>query len=67
MPGAEESEASRRVCDEAYIQMNRLTAVDPQSEAFLLRMRQFRRMTAPARDAEIQRARQSGAWRSLLR
>jgi hypothetical protein len=67
MPGAEESEASRRVCDEAYIQMSRLMAVDPQSEAFLLRMRQFRRMPEAGRDSEIHRARQSAAWRSLLR
>ena len=67
MPGAEESEASRRVCDEAYIQMSRLMAVDPQSEAFLLRMRQFRRMPESGRDAEIQRARGSVGWQSLLR
>jgi len=67
MPGAEESDASRRVCDEAYIQMSRLMAVDPQSEAFLLRMRQFRRMPESGRDSEIHRARQSVAWQSLLR
>jgi hypothetical protein len=67
MPGAEESEASRRVCDEAYIQMSRLMAVDPKSEAFLLRMRQFRRMPEAGRDAEIRRARQAVGWRGLLR
>jgi hypothetical protein len=65
--GAEERDPPRRVCDEAYILMSRLTAVDPKSEAFVLRMRQFRRMPESGRDAEIQRARHSAAWRSLLR
>ena len=67
MPGAEERGPSRRVCDEAYILMSRLATADPQNEAFLLRMRQFSRMPEPGRDAEIQRARQSAAWRILLR
>lgn len=67
MPGAEERNPPRRVCDEAYMLMSRLTAIDPQSEAFVLRMRQFIRMAEPGRDAEIQRARKSIAWRSFLR
>ena len=67
MLGAEERDPPRRVCDEAYIQMSQLTAADPQSEAFLLRMRQFRRQPEPARDAEIQRARQSAGWRALMK
>lgn len=67
MPGAEERDPSRRVCDEAYILMSRLTATDPDGEAFLLRMRRFSRMPEPARDAEIQRARKSAAWRGLLK
>lgn len=66
MLGAEERTPSRRVCDEAYILMNRLTVTDPHSEAFLLRMRRFSRMPEPGRNAEIQRARQSAAWRGLL-
>lgn len=66
MPGAEERDPSRRVCDEAYLLMSRLTATDPDSEAFLLRMRRFSRMPVPARNAEIQRARNSAAWRGLL-
>jgi len=67
IPGAEDRDPPRRVCDEAYIQMSTLAAPDPQSEAFLARMRQFRRQPEPARDAEIQRARQSAAWRTLLK
>jgi len=67
IPGAEERDPPRRVCDEAYILMSRLTAAEPQSEAFLLRMRQFMRMPEPGRDAEIRRARQSAAWRNFLR
>jgi len=67
IPGAEERSPARRVCDEAYVLMSRLTAADPQSEAFLLRMTQFNRMLPAARDAEIQRARQSASWRTLLR
>jgi hypothetical protein len=66
MPGAEEHDPSRRVCDEAYILMSRLTVTDPNSEPFLLRMRRFSRMPVPARDAEILRARKSTAWRGLL-
>jgi len=67
IPGAEERSPARRVCDEAYVLMSRLTAADPQVEAFLLRMTQFNRMLPAARDVEIQRARQSAAWRTLLR
>jgi len=67
MPGAEQREPVRRVCDAAYLQMNRLLAIDPESEAFVQRMRQFMRMPDSARDTEIQRARQAAAWRSLLR
>jgi hypothetical protein len=66
MPGAEERDPSRRVCDEAYLLMSRLTATDPHGEAFLLRMRRFSRMPVPARNAEIQRARNSAAWRGIL-
>jgi hypothetical protein len=46
--------------------MSRLMANDPKSEAFLLKIRQFQQMAEAARDAEIQRARQSTAWRTLL-
>lgn len=67
MVGAEDSEPGRRVCDEAYVQMSRLLAANPESEAFVLKMHQFRRMPDAGRDAEIQRARQSAAWRSLSR
>lgn len=64
--GAEERSPRRRVCDAAYILMSGLLA-DRHSEAFLLRMRQFSQMPEAGRDAEIQRARQSAAWRALLR
>jgi hypothetical protein len=67
MVGAEEREPPRRVCDEAYVQMSRLIAADSQGEGFVLKMNQFRRMPEAGRDAEIQRARQSPGWRSLLR
>jgi hypothetical protein len=67
MVGAEGHDPPRRVCDAAYVQMSRLTAADPHSEAFVLRMRQFERMPEAGRDAEIQRARQSAGWRNLLR
>jgi hypothetical protein len=66
MPGAEERDPSRRVCDEAYLLMSRLIATDSGSEAFLLRMRQFTQMSKTARDAEIQSTRRSAAWRGLL-
>jgi hypothetical protein len=64
--GTEESNPPRRICDAAYILMSGFLA-DQHSEAFLLRMRQFSRMSEAARDAEIKRARQSAAWRALLR
>ena len=67
MVGAEEREPSRRVCDEAYVQMSRLIAADPESDTFLLKMSRFRQMSVAERDTEIQRARQSALWRSLLR
>jgi len=63
--GVEEREPPRRVCDEAYMLMSRLVANDPQSEDFLLRMRQFVHLPEARRDAEIQRARQSVVWRQL--
>lgn len=66
MPGAEERDPTRRVCDEAYLLMSRLTVTDPDGEAFLLRMRQFSRMPESARNSEIQRARKSAVWRGLL-
>jgi len=66
IPGAEERSPARRVCDEAYVLMSRLTAADPQSEAFLLRMTQFNRMLPAVRDAEIRRVRQSMVWRTLI-
>jgi hypothetical protein len=65
-PGDEESTSSRRVCDVAYDLMSHLTA-DAQDTGFLLRMQQFSRRSETARDAEIGRARQSVAWRALLR
>ena len=64
--GAEERAPSRRVCDEAYVLMSAMLAGESKSQAFLLRMRQFRGMSVAGRDAEIQRARQLAAWRSLL-
>ncbi len=67
MVGAEGHDPPRRVCDEAYVQMSRLIAADPQSQAFILRTNQFRHLPDAAKDAEIQRARQSAAWQSLLR
>ena len=67
IPGAEGHDPARRICDEAYIQMSALTAADPKSEAFLARMRQFGGQPEAARDAEIRRARQSAAWRALLK
>lgn len=67
MPEAvEEREPPRRVCDEAYLLMSRLVAANPQSEDFVLHMRQFVQLPEARRDAEIQRARQSAAWRSLI-
>jgi hypothetical protein len=65
--GAEESDHDRRVCDEAYVQMSRLLAAEPDSEAFVLRMREFTRMPVARRDAEIERARRSAAWRTLVK
>lgn len=67
MIGAEGHEPPRRVCDAAYVQMSALTAPDAKSEAFLARMRQFSGQPEATRDAEIRRARQSAAWRALVK
>jgi hypothetical protein len=64
---AEERIPAHRVCDEAYIQMNRLAAANPESNDLLLRTREFLGLPEARRDAEIQRARQSAAWLNLLR
>lgn len=64
-PGVEGREPPRRVCDEAYMLMSQLVAASPGSEDFLLRMRQFLQLPEARRDVEIQRARESAAWRSL--
>jgi len=63
----EEHEPPRRVCDEAYMLMSRLTAADPESPGFVLQMRQFLRLSEARRDVEIQRARRSASWRALTR
>jgi|GEM_PF-1799788 len=67
IPGAEGKPPARRVCDEAYVLMSRLATAGPLSEAVLSKMRQFQRLPESERDAKIQRARQTTAWRSLLR
>jgi hypothetical protein len=63
----ERQEPPRRVCDEAYVQMSALAAANPSADEHLSRMDQFLRMPEPQRDAAIQRARQSPAWRDLRR
>ena len=67
MLGAEGSIPFRRVCDEAYVQLSRLAVADPFTETFMRRMHRFLEMPPAGRDAEIERARQSADWRSLLR
>jgi hypothetical protein len=58
-------EVPHRVCDDAYLLMNQLAAANPESPEVLLHAREFLRLSNAARDAEIRRARQSAAWRSL--
>ncbi|MBE9572095.1 MAG: hypothetical protein IMF11_15810 [Proteobacteria bacterium] len=63
----EEVPPSRRVCDEAYIMMRRLFALDEDEEELLTNTDVFLDMSDEERDAEIERARKTKKWISLVK
>ncbi len=64
-PYVEERPLPRRVCDEAYLIMRRLFALE-DDEAEMLNADAFLEMTDEDRDGEIGRARRTGKWTSLI-
>lgn len=62
----EESYRPRRVCDESYLQLRRLTAMAEEEEDQMLNMKLFLEMNNDDRDAEIGRIKSSQEWTNLL-
>jgi hypothetical protein len=62
----EEIPASRRVCDEAYLMLRRLTAFKENEEDLMMNEKMFLDMTDDQRDKEIGRIKSSKEWISLL-
>jgi hypothetical protein len=62
----EDDSPSRRVCDEAYLMMRRLFALEDGEEEILENTDIFLDMTDEERDDEIDRARKTKKWISLV-
>ena len=62
--GVEEIPPSRRVCDEAYLLMRLLFALEDEATTFANK-ETFLNMTDEERDAEIERAQKTGKWINL--
>jgi len=62
----EETPPSRRVCDEAYIMIRRLFAQDENEEELSTNIDVFLDMSDEERDAEIDRAKKTKKWVSLI-
>ena len=55
-----------RICDEAYLALRRLLAHDEDEMAQERNAHEFLALEDEAKDAEIRRARESGAWTNWL-
>jgi hypothetical protein len=62
----EETPVPRRVCDEAYIMLRRLTAFKENEEDLMMSEKVFLDMTDDLKDKEIDRIKSSKEWISLL-
>jgi len=62
----EETPVPRRVCDEAYIMLRRLTAFKENEEDLMMNEKVFLDMTDDLKDKEIDRIKSSKEWISLL-
>lgn len=61
----EEKPLPRRVCDEAYLMLRRLTAYKENDEDMIINERMFLNMSDIDKDKEIQRLKSSKEWISL--
>lgn len=61
----EEKPASRRVCDEAYLMLRKLTSFKETEEDLMINERRFLDMTDEERDKEISRIKSSKEWISF--
>lgn len=61
----EEKPVPRRVCDEAYLMLRKLLALEEDEESLMTNERLFLDMTLKEKDEEIQRLKSSGEWISL--
>ena len=64
-PSVEEKPIPRRVCDEAYIMMRKLLAIEETEEEQFFNADAFLNMSEVERDAEIQKLRTSKKWTPL--
>ncbi len=62
----EETPPSRRVCDQAYLMMRKLFAIQEDEEELLTNTDVFLDMSDEQRDAEINRAKETRKWISLV-
>lgn len=65
-PHIEERPVPKRVCDEAYLMLRKILALDESEEVFFLNKRAFLEMSDEDRSAEIERARKTKKWISLM-
>ena len=63
--GMEETPPPRRVCDEAYALMRRMTRPDENEEQYQAKLRAFLELVDKQKDAEIKREKSGRAWRRL--
>lgn len=62
----EEQPVPRRVCDEAYLMLRRLTAFKENEEDLMINEKMFLDMTDNQKDKEIDRIKSSKEWISLI-
>ena len=62
----EEKPDPRRVCDEAYLMLRRLTSFKENEEDLMMNEKKFLDMTDDLKDKEIDRIKSSKEWISLL-
>ncbi len=62
----EEKPAPRRVCDEAYLMLRKLTAFKENEEDLMINKKMFLDMEDELRDKEIKRMKSSKEWISLI-
>jgi len=61
----EEKPVQRRICDQAYLMLRKLLALQEDEESLMTNERLFLDMMVKQRDEEIQRLKTSGEWISL--